>query len=126
MTNQPSPFSRSTTRAGLTAAARLTWKDANGAVRFTSVRARDITDAGAVVDCDQSVALPLYRLVHLQMEKSVRDNPALPAELRTGRVLAAVWQASACQPETGRPGSYALRFMTAGSTSRVETVRRAS
>ena len=29
--------------------ARLTWKDANGAVRFTSVRTSQVTDTGVVV-----------------------------------------------------------------------------
>ena len=58
--------------AAMTLPARLTWKDANGAVRFTSVRTRELTETGAVVECDSAVALPLYRLVHLQVEKAAR------------------------------------------------------
>ena len=59
-----------TPRCRLTVPARLTWKDASGAVRFTSVRTREVTETGVVVECDASVSLPLYRLVHLQVEKT--------------------------------------------------------
>lgn len=96
----------------VTLPARLTWKDANGAVRFTSVRTSQVTDTGAVVECDTAVSLPLYRLVHLQVEKSAREWVELPEQLRDGRVLSAVWQVAPCKPSTGTPGGYALRFMT--------------
>ena len=68
---------RSTASAAMTLPARLTWKDANGAVRFTSVRTREVSDTGAVVECDAAVALPLYRLVHLQVEKAAREGVEL-------------------------------------------------
>ena len=97
----------------MTLPARLTWKDANGAVRFTSVRTREVTDTGAVVECDAAVALPLYRLVHLQVEKSAREWVELPQPLRDGRVLSAVWQVAPCRRPRERPAGYALRFMTA-------------
>ena len=107
--------------------ARLTWKDANGAVRFTSVRTREVTETGAVVECDAAVSLPLYRLVHLQVEKSAREWVELPQPLRGGRVLSAVWQVAPCQPATGTPGGYALRFMTAPAACEAATpTRRAS
>jgi hypothetical protein len=116
-------------RAGLTVPARLTWKDASGAVRFTSVRTREVTDTGVVVECDASVSLPLYRLVHLQVEKSAREATGLPQQLKDGRVLSAVWQVAPCRPSTGAPAGYALRFMTgtavAGS-GEATTTRRAS
>ena len=74
---------RSTARgAAITLPARLTWKDANGAVRFTSVRTREVTETGAVVECDAAVSLPLYRLVHLQVEESAREWVELPQPLR--------------------------------------------
>ena len=104
---------RSNTSAAMTLPARLTWKDANGAVRFTSVRTREVSDTGAVVDCDAAVAIPLYRLVHLQVEKAAREWVELPQPLKDGRVLSAVWQVAPCRPATGTPGGYALRFMTA-------------
>jgi hypothetical protein len=100
-------------RAAVSLPARLTWKDANGAVRFTSVRTSELTDTGAVVECDSAVALPLYRLVHLQIEKAAREWVELPQPLRNGRVLSAVWQVAPCKPATGTPGAYGLRFMTA-------------
>ena len=106
----PRPASRPS--ASLAVAARLTWKDAGGAVRFTSVRTREVSETGVVVECEGSVSLPLYRLVHVQVEKTARDVSGLPQQLRDGRVLSAVWQVAPCQPSTGTPAGYALRFMT--------------
>ena len=83
--------------------ARLTWKDANGAVRFTSVRTSQVTDTGVVVECDSAVSLPLYRLVHLQVEKSAREWMELPEPLRDGRVLSAVWHVAPRKASTGTP-----------------------
>jgi hypothetical protein len=115
-------------RAGLTVPARLTWKDASGAVRFTSVRTREMTETGVVVECDAAVSLPLYRLVHLQVEKGAREATGLPQQLKDGRVLSAVWQVAPCRPSTGAPAGYALRFMTGTSIARSEATpsRRAS
>lgn len=105
--------------------ARLTWKDANGAMRFTSVKASDLTDKGVVVECESAVSLPLYRLVHLQVEKSAREWVELPQPLRDGRVLSAVWQVAPCKPSTGTPGGYSLRFMTPPAQAcDVATMRR--
>ena len=116
-----------TSAAVMTLPARLTWKDANGAVRFTSVRTREVTDTGAVVECEAGVALPLYRLVHLQVEKSAREWVELPQPLRDGRVLSAVWQVAPCRPATGTPSGYALRFMTgAAQPCATQQARRAS
>ena len=113
---------------GLAIPARLTWKDADGAVRFTSVKARDLSDTGAVVECDASVSLQLFRLVHLQVEKASRELQHLPVQLREGRVLSAVWQVAPCRPATGTPAGYALRFMKAPAGAAVTTspARRAS
>jgi len=115
-------------RAGLTVPARLTWKDASGAVRFTSVRTREVTETGVVVECDAAVSLPLYRLVHLQVEKGARELAGLPQQLKDGRVLSAVWQVAPCRPATGAPAGYALRFMTGTTAARSDatTTRRAS
>ena len=91
--------------------ARLTWKDASGAVRFASVTTRDISAAGAFVEADGTAAIPLYRLVHLQLERDVRDTSGIPPRLREGRVLSAVWRVGACRRTTGTPEGYALRFL---------------
>ncbi len=123
MTNHASPAASTS----VSLPGRLTWKDPNGAVRFTSVRTSEVTESGAIVQCDSAVALPLYRLVHLQVEKAAREWVELPQPLRDGRVLSAIWQVSPCAPTTGKPGGYALRFMTApAAASEPLAARRAS
>jgi hypothetical protein len=92
-------------------AARITWKDASGAVRFASVVTKDVSDAGVYVECDTAAAIPLYRLVHLQIERSVMDTEAVPKRLREARVLSAVWRVAPCRKSTGTPSGYALRFL---------------
>lgn len=91
--------------------ARLTWKDTTGAVRFASVVTRDISASGAFVELQSSVAIPLYRIVHLQLERDARETSAVPAPLRDGRVRSAVWRVGPCRRATGTPDGYALRFL---------------
>lgn len=102
---------RSAKRVNLTVPARITWKDASGAVRFASVTTRDVSDAGVFVECEAGAAIPLYRLVHLQVERSAGSNMQLPTKLREGRVLSAVWRVAPCRRSTGTPSGYALRFL---------------
>ena len=102
---------RSNERRVVTVPARLTWKDNSGAVRFASVVTRDVSDAGVFVECDAGAAIPLYRLVHLQVERSTKPAEALPPRLREGRVLSAVWRVAPCRKSTGTPSGYALRFL---------------
>jgi hypothetical protein len=98
-------------RRAISVPARLTWKDASGAVRFASVVTRDVSDAGVFVECEAGAAIPLYRLVHLQVERSIRGAEQLPSRLREGRVLSAVWRVAPCRRSTGTPAGYALRFL---------------
>lgn len=130
MTEQTTASSSRTGRdARLDVQARLTWKDADGALRFTSVRTREISETGAIVDCEAAVSLPLFRLVHMQVEKTARNLADLPASLREGRVLSAVWQVAPCRPSTGTPSGYALRFMSAPAVTAsapLNPARRAS
>ena len=70
--------SRQANRLPVSLAARITWKDASGAVRFASVVTKDVSDAGVFVECDAAAAIPLYRLVHLQIERSVGDSESVP------------------------------------------------
>lgn len=91
--------------------ARLTWKDASGAVRFASVITRDVSDVGVFVECEAGAAIPLYRLVHLQLERAGGAQDDLPARLRAGRVLSAVWRVGPTRAATGTPSGYALRFL---------------
>ncbi len=102
---------RSSPRRAVSVPARLTWKGASGAVRFASVMTRDISDAGVFVECEAGAAIPLYRLVHLQVERSTRNADYLPARLREGRVLSAVVRVAPCRRSTGTPSGYALRFL---------------
>lgn len=102
---------RSSERRTVSLPARLTWKDASGAVRFISVTTRDVSEAGMFVECEAGAAIPLYRLVHLQVERSTRMTEALPMRLREGRVLSAVWRVAPCRRSTGTPSGYALRFL---------------
>lgn len=102
---------RATERQHLSVPARLTWKDASGAVRFTSVMTRDISEAGAFVEADNAASIPLYRIVHLQLEKGARELSELPERLRDGRVLSAVWRLGPTRASRGTPAGYALRFL---------------
>lgn len=107
----PREIKRSAERRAVAVPARLTWKDASGAVRFISVTTRDVSDAGVFVECEAGAAIPLYRLVHLQVERSTRMVESLPMRLREGRVLSAVWRVAPCRRSTGTPSGYALRFL---------------
>lgn len=102
---------RAAERTTVSVPARLTWKDASGAVRFASVMTRDVSEAGIFVECDAGAAIPLYRLVHLQVERNSRGTEQLPSKLREGRVLSAVWRVAPCRRSTGTPSGYALRFL---------------
>ena len=102
---------RSSERTTVSVPARITWKDASGAVRFASVMTKDVSEAGVFVECEAGAAIPLYRLVHLQVERSANVNQQLPTRLREGRVLSAVWRVAPCRRSTGTPSGYALRFL---------------
>lgn len=103
---------RKADRRQVTVPGRLTWKDSSGAVRFVSVMTRDISDLGVYVECDGGAAIPLHRLVHLQIERTMRGSAYdLPSNLRDGRVLSAVWRVAPCRKATGTPSGYALRFL---------------
>ena len=109
--NQGNKVKRSTDRLAITVPARITWKDASGAVRFASVTTRDISEVGVFVECENGAAIPLHRLVQLQLERSAGSNHQLPSKLREGRVLSAVWRVAPCRRSTGTPSGYALRFL---------------
>ncbi len=98
---------RTNSRQRVALPARLTWKDQGGAVRFASVTTRDLSDTGAFVECAGTAPLPLFRLVHLQLEQAAAgaDHP-----LAAGRVLAAVWRVERAKG-AGPAQGYALRFM---------------
>ena len=81
------PPRRSSERHDVALPARLTWKDASGAVRFTSVTTRDVSEAGVFVEADNAAAIPLYRIVHVQLERGADTEPgAGTAARRPGAV----------------------------------------
>lgn len=99
---------RAAARQRVAIPARLTWKDASGAVRFASVTTRDVSESGAFVECAGQAPIPLFRLVHLQLEVA---NPLAPTHLNGGRTLAAVWRVESPKTRAGAPCGYALRFL---------------
>ena len=101
---------RACERRNVALPARLTWKDARGSTRFASVMTRDVSELGVFVECQSAVVIPLYRLVQFQFERDVRESDLLPASLRKGRVLGAVYRLSSATAAGGRQG-LALRLM---------------
>jgi hypothetical protein len=90
---------------------RVTWKDSHGTTRFASAVTRDVSELGVYVQLRESSTIPLYRLVHLQIEREARDTEGLPTPLQSGRVLSAVYRVGAFQRSTGTPDGYALRLL---------------
>ena len=91
--------------------ARLTWRDASGTLRFVSVVTRDVSDVDAFVECEMPASIPLYRLVHFQIERPARGGHDLPAALQQGKVLSAVYRVGPYKSATGTPQGYALRLL---------------
>jgi hypothetical protein len=90
---------------------RLTWRDASGALRFVSVITRDVSDVDVFVECQVPASIPLYRLVHFQVERPSRETGELPAVLRGGKILSAVYRVGPYKSSTGTPQGYALRLL---------------
>jgi hypothetical protein len=104
-------------------AARLTWRDNRGALRFVSVVTRNVSDLDAFVECDRPASIPLYRLVTLQVESSAAGRTDLPPALQRGNVLSAVYRVGPYRPATGTPQGYALRLLV--EPNKVAAVSRA-
>lgn len=92
---------------------RIIWRDYRGTPRFTTVITRNLGDHGVFVECLSGPAIPKHRLVHLQLDRSMRGFEYLPEPLRQGKVLAAVYRVGPVSPVTGRPDGYALRLLIA-------------
>jgi hypothetical protein len=90
---------------------RLTWRDATGTLRFVSVVTRDVSDVDAFVECQMPASIPLYRLVHFQIERTARDSGDLPAALQQGKILSAIYRVGPYRSATGTPQGYALRLL---------------
>lgn len=90
---------------------RITWRDSNGTLRFASVTTRDLSDVDTFVECQVPASIPLYRLVHFQVEHEARGCPDLPPALKQGKVLGAVYRVGPYRSATGTPVGYALRLL---------------
>jgi hypothetical protein len=90
---------------------RLTWRDSSGTLRFVSVTTRDVSDVDVFVECDRPASIPLYRMVHFQVEPHARSGNQIPEALQRGKVLSAVYRVGPYQSATGTPAGYALRLM---------------
>jgi hypothetical protein len=101
-------------------AGRLTWRDGSGTLRFVSVTTRDVSDVDAFVVCDRPASIPLYRLVHFQIEAPARGGRELPEALQRGKVLSAVYRVGPYQSATGTPQGYALRLLVEPKRSAAE------
>jgi hypothetical protein len=120
MSNRPAALpQRIGTRRKVRVPGRLTWRDSSGTLRFVSVVTRDVSDVDAFVECQMPASIPLYRLVHFQIERPARDCSDLPGVLRQGKVLSAVYRVGPYKSSTGTPQGYALRLL-------VEPAREAS
>jgi len=100
---------RTTPRRSVALPARLTWKDTRGAMRFATGVARNVSDFGMYVECHTPVSIPLYRIVHVQIDREGMASGAVPAALVRGRVLSAVYRVS--QASMSQRQGFALRLM---------------
>jgi hypothetical protein len=100
---------------------RLTWRDASGTLRFVSVVTRDVSDVDVFVECEMPASIPLYRLVHFQIERPSREGHELPLALQQGKVLSAVYRIGPYRAASGTPQGYALRLLIEPSRNTVST-----
>jgi hypothetical protein len=99
-------------------AGRVVWRDARGTTRFNSVVIRDLSETGAYIENVSGSAIPLFRLVSLQAERTDQAD-TLPPALKHGKLLSAVYRLGPSRPATGIPEGYGLRLL-------VEPRRRAA
>lgn len=73
---------------------------------------RDVSDVDAFVECEMPATIPLYRLVHFQIERPVREaQHDLPAVLQQGKVLSAIYRIGPYKSSSGTPQGYAIRLL---------------
>jgi hypothetical protein len=101
---------RRSARQPLGVTGRVVWKDGRGTTRFNSVVIRDVSDTGAYIESLSGSAIPLFRLVSLQVERA-ENTDTVPTTLRKGRVLSAVYRVGPSRQATGVPEGYGLRLL---------------
>jgi hypothetical protein len=110
-------------RCSIALPARVTWKDSHGATRFATVLTRDISESGVYIEWQESATIPLYRLVSLQIERDARGLDGVPAALRSGKVLSAVYRLGSYRKSTGTPGGYGLRLLVEPPTKAADAAQ---
>ncbi len=90
---------------------RVTWKDSRGATRFATVTTRNVSETGVFIEWSEPTSIPLFRLVSFQLEREARNIEGIPAALRVGKVLSAVFRMGTFQKATGTPEGYGLRLL---------------
>src|SRR5512140_1853501 len=119
LSSSPTPGEqRASVRQPLGLTGRVVWKDGRGTTRFNSVVIRDVSETGAYIENVSGSAIPLFRLVSLQVERSLQAE-TVPTTLKNGRVLSAVYRVGPSRQSTGVPEGYGLRLL-------VEPRRRAA
>lgn len=107
----PAAEKRAAVRRPLAIPGQIVWKDAKGATRMASVVTKDVSETGVSVECFQGPAIPLYRIVYFQVDRTVRTRTDLPLALRGANVLSAVFRVGASSERTGAPVEYGLRLL---------------
>jgi hypothetical protein len=115
---------RASERRNIAVPGQIVWKDAKGTTRMAAVVTRDVSEHGVSVDCLGGMPIPLFRLVHFQVDREFRARLDLPGALRKTSVLAAVFRVGPCRQATGAPGEYALRMLV--EPERVSAARPAA
>src|SRR5215204_4699537 len=110
-TPQPRSEKRTSERRPLAVPGQIVWKDARGNTRMTSVVTRDVSEHGVSVECLNGTAIPLYRLVYFQLDRTERHRADLPEALRKPNVLSAIFRVGEDNREIGAPSAYALRLL---------------
>jgi hypothetical protein len=116
-------INRSSDRRRVAVPGRLTWRDKRGMPRFATVVTRDISENGVYLECRGADAIPMYHLVFLQLERDARDVPGIPAALKEGRVLSAIYRVGPCEPSTGTPSGYGLKLLVEPTARLAEQTR---
>ena len=78
---------------------------------MASVVTRDVSETGVSVECLEGPAIPLYRIVYFQVDRSARSRTDLPSALRGSNVLSAIFRVGDYSQRTGKPAEYGLRLL---------------
>jgi hypothetical protein len=108
---QPRPEKRAAERHRIAVPGQIVWKDARGTTRMAAVVTRDVSEHGVSVECLGGMPIPLFRLVHFQVDREARTRLDLPSSLRKSSVLSAIFRVGASKQSTGAPAEYALRML---------------